>query len=591
MYYKKGVQNLKIPFSGYEKIDQNYSQAFQDMFVLSMLNGKRNGTFLEIGASDPIQISNTYLLEKNFKWRGLAIDIAEGLEKFYKKHRTSNFYTGDAVTADFEYLLRNSFGDLKRIDYLSIDIEPRSQTLECLRRLPLGDYRFSVITYETDFYSTESSIEDAIKVRNESRLILLSHGYLLIGKGIACSGPMNVFEDWYVDPTVVPSELYSVLLDREEFNDSGERFLTEGPFVVATELWDGQGLGNQLWAYAVTRAIALHRNMDFAIMGLDNFKGRNFIHIEPGIKLSGGNSPEGGPPTELPIGITNYLKEEKFLFDNTHWDISPFDQSLFNCPVNTKIDGTFQSVSYLSQSATDIFSWIKIEGHETEVPVNWCIIHVRGGDFRNLKSPYLLKEFYQNSIEYVRSVNENVIFKCVTDDEEYAKRLLPDSIEVIGSARAGTIDSNQAAHHIGGPVEVDFKLLGSATYLIIPYSSFSWWAAFLNLNKKLVVAPKYWSLFGSKIKTWSTFDIATPGFTYIDENGSVFSYEECILEREITKDEYFAKSSKETKNKSIRDNFYLKSIYRSMLKYKTGKFIHFYLKSIYRSMFKFSDKS
>ena len=37
----------------------------QDIFVLSMLNGKKNGVYVEIGADQPRVISNTYLLENN----------------------------------------------------------------------------------------------------------------------------------------------------------------------------------------------------------------------------------------------------------------------------------------------------------------------------------------------------------------------------------------------------------------------------------------------------------------------------------------------------------------------------------------------
>ena len=44
---------LKHRFSGYTKVFQNYSQAYQDLFVLSMLNGKRNGKYVEIGSNDP----------------------------------------------------------------------------------------------------------------------------------------------------------------------------------------------------------------------------------------------------------------------------------------------------------------------------------------------------------------------------------------------------------------------------------------------------------------------------------------------------------------------------------------------------------
>jgi len=42
-------KKLRYSFDGYEVIEKNYSQVFQDIFVLSILNGKKKGTFLEIG--------------------------------------------------------------------------------------------------------------------------------------------------------------------------------------------------------------------------------------------------------------------------------------------------------------------------------------------------------------------------------------------------------------------------------------------------------------------------------------------------------------------------------------------------------------
>ena len=67
-YKKEKLERLKFKFDGIEEISENFSQAYQDMFVLSMLDGKRNGYYLEIGAFDGISLSNTYLLEKN--WMG-----------------------------------------------------------------------------------------------------------------------------------------------------------------------------------------------------------------------------------------------------------------------------------------------------------------------------------------------------------------------------------------------------------------------------------------------------------------------------------------------------------------------------------------
>jgi hypothetical protein len=49
VYNKDKFNSLKIKFPGSEEIERNYSEAYQDMFVLTMLNGKKEGTYLEIG--------------------------------------------------------------------------------------------------------------------------------------------------------------------------------------------------------------------------------------------------------------------------------------------------------------------------------------------------------------------------------------------------------------------------------------------------------------------------------------------------------------------------------------------------------------
>ena len=60
-YFKNNYDSLKNKFTGAENIENNWSQSFQDMFVLTMLNGKKNGVYVEVGADQPRVISNTYL--------------------------------------------------------------------------------------------------------------------------------------------------------------------------------------------------------------------------------------------------------------------------------------------------------------------------------------------------------------------------------------------------------------------------------------------------------------------------------------------------------------------------------------------------
>jgi hypothetical protein len=51
------------------------SQAGQDRFVLQSLDYKHNGFYLEIGAYNSKEISNTYILEKQYNWSGVSFDI------------------------------------------------------------------------------------------------------------------------------------------------------------------------------------------------------------------------------------------------------------------------------------------------------------------------------------------------------------------------------------------------------------------------------------------------------------------------------------------------------------------------------------
>jgi len=42
MYYQDDFERLRKKFLGAENIKENYSQSMQDLFVLTMLNGKKN---------------------------------------------------------------------------------------------------------------------------------------------------------------------------------------------------------------------------------------------------------------------------------------------------------------------------------------------------------------------------------------------------------------------------------------------------------------------------------------------------------------------------------------------------------------------
>ena len=193
-------------FPGLKMIRRNYSQVFQDLFVLYILNGKRKGTFLEIGSNDPYLASNTALLEKQFEWKGIAIDRDENEVKKYREKRQSTCFCADALTIKYEDLsLPND------VDYLQIDIEPPEGNLEVLHQIPFDTHRFAVITFEHDHYRDPSGT-----VRKRSREYLRSLGYVLVVGNVAIN-KYSPFEDWWVHPDLVNMKrVQSMMVDKED---------------------------------------------------------------------------------------------------------------------------------------------------------------------------------------------------------------------------------------------------------------------------------------------------------------------------------------------------------------------------------------
>lgn len=223
-YNKHQLDNLKFKFNDSDLIENNYSQAYQDMFVLSVLDGKKDGTFLEIGAYDPYNLSNTYLLEKNYNWRGVSIDINPTNHQEFLNRKNTKLIVNDALKINYQDLItENNLPN--RIDYLQIDIEPQKQTLECLKLIPLDKFRFSVITFETDFYDPNIDKEESLKNREESRQILKSYGYELIVGNVCNISTNDPFEDWYIDSTFFSTNIIKKFKTSSDYNNTSENYM------------------------------------------------------------------------------------------------------------------------------------------------------------------------------------------------------------------------------------------------------------------------------------------------------------------------------------------------------------------------------
>jgi FkbM family methyltransferase len=164
------------------------AQLCQDLFVLIERSGKRAGYFVEVGAADGEHLSNTWLLEKRFGWRGILaepnrafldtlrarrsarvdaravwrssgrqlpfLDVAELRElSTLKDFQAADHY----ARAGAEYLVETvSLNDLlaahgapSEIDYISIDTE--GSELEILEGFDFERHRVHVFTIEHNF--------------------------------------------------------------------------------------------------------------------------------------------------------------------------------------------------------------------------------------------------------------------------------------------------------------------------------------------------------------------------------------------------------------------------------------------------------
>lgn len=202
-------------------IPHSQAQLRQDFFVLSELGLKRGGFFVEFGAASGKELSNTWLLEKHFGWKGILAEPARcwhaalaAIRSCIIEHDCVWKSTGDQLEflespqpelgtlAGFQgvdghakaresskrYRVRTvSLGDLlarhqapAELDYLSIDTE--GSEFEILQSVDFAKHRFKTITCEHNYTSAREKIHALLKAA----------GYVRKYEGL------SDFDDWYV---------------------------------------------------------------------------------------------------------------------------------------------------------------------------------------------------------------------------------------------------------------------------------------------------------------------------------------------------------------------------------------------------------
>jgi len=222
---KSQLELLNLNISNEKRIINSRSQLSQDLFVLQCLNFKKAGFFVEFGAADGINLSNSYLLEKEYEWKGVLAEPAKIWQQKLKENRnciieskciwnksgmflpfvetcqpelsTINYFSDldfqrdkrkDNITYEVETLSLNDLllihGVPKEIDYLSIDTEDSESDI--LEAFDFSKYDIKVITVEHNYSSQRQKIFE----------LLTANGFKRVFETI------SLFDDWYINASI-----------------------------------------------------------------------------------------------------------------------------------------------------------------------------------------------------------------------------------------------------------------------------------------------------------------------------------------------------------------------------------------------------
>lgn len=128
----------------------------------------------------------------------------------------------------------------------------------------------------------------------------------------------------------------------------------------------------------------------------------------------------------------------------------------------------------------DNYNFLELIQHTESVA-----IHVRRGDYTDPRVQHIYGgigtlEFYNRAMDIIKRKIGNPHFYFFSDDSEYVKVNFHEENMTI-------VDCNNGERSF-----FDLYLMSKCKAMIIPNSTFSCWAAYLNRNNPIIICPKKW---------------------------------------------------------------------------------------------------
>lgn len=288
--------------------------------------------------------------------------------------------------------------------------------------------------------------------------------------------------------------------------------------MIITELYDGQGLGNQLWVYAAARSIAEQLNVPFLLLGVERFKGKGFLNIDSEVGISAIETLHIAKSAHW-----NNFNEALYYDRDLDYISSGFDSRVLTLSGTNKINGLYQSEKYFFgnlQRPTRYFILDDAWKIKNPVPDDTCIINLRGGEYKRHKNFILPESYWQKAITNMKNIADVRKFLVVTDDVRYARVMFP-GLDVLE-----------------GGIGDCYASLYNAKYLILSNSSFAYFPVKTSGNSRIVIAPKYWARYACPMRRWASTANLYESWLWQASDGTLSTSEECRPECEATEAKY-----------------------------------------------------
>lgn len=166
-----------------------YSQAGQDVWVLQQIP---KGFFVDVGAHDGVESSNTYALEL-CGWKGLCIEPSEAYHKLVEVRKSLTWNVAIGTDPVKQITLTEALINCPAvIDYLSIDVD--GGELDVLKSMDFQKYYVRLITIEHNAYNEGTARQQEIFN------YLTDAGFIRRHTNVRCLDPNYfglIYEDWY----------------------------------------------------------------------------------------------------------------------------------------------------------------------------------------------------------------------------------------------------------------------------------------------------------------------------------------------------------------------------------------------------------